>query len=524
MGKRRNVFSPLAVYIYRADFYRVLTMDDVKLVAAAKAGDMQAFMGLIRRYHGALIATAEQITGNAEDAEDIAQEVIIHTYLNLYKLREDEKFRAWFFTICRRECSDYLHRHHIEVQPLEACVELPARTTDEETGYWELISQLPLASREILLARYFYDLSYTEMAAIFDSTASVQLQSSTTPGDNTVTAVYTDSNDTPHQATNHVTFFTPSLQFAGAVPVPGANVPPLDAIAVGAVGGADTVSVTIATTPTDVDLSQLQINWGNSDGIPDPDDPTGDTRLLSNAPTAPNIANVTAVVKASVTTQNCPGQLAVVSVTSVKAAAGDGSGLQEVDENGNTNLVTSVQAGKVATAQANFTPDIAALQSICNQLITWSSGSAGATGDLRGVPCDTAVESILRASCGSSSATAIVWVASLELSVAGVNSSSSAVAEIPLDNGTTNGVSNLNQFPVPGDRCLVPVTLSVEPSGLGGNVALTYSAGLGIYTASDKYGGPDTELELGPVAGRCPPRHPLCRRARCRRSERHAEL
>ncbi len=145
-------------------------MNDVELVVAAKAGDMVAFMGLVRRYHSALIATAQQITGNAEDAEDIAQEVIIHTYRNLHKLREDGKFRAWFFTICRRESIDYLHRHRKEVQPLEDCAEIPARTPDEESGYWELLSRLPLATREILLARYFYDLSYAEMATIFDST------------------------------------------------------------------------------------------------------------------------------------------------------------------------------------------------------------------------------------------------------------------------------------------------------------------------------------------------------------------
>ncbi len=146
-------------------------MNDAELVAAAKTGDKQAFMGLVHRYHGALIATAQQITGNAEDAEDIAQEVVIHAFCNLHMLREEGKFRGWLFAICRRECIDHLRRQRVEVLPLEDCADLPAQSLDDETGYRELLARLPLAVREILLARYFYNLSYEEMAEIFDSTS-----------------------------------------------------------------------------------------------------------------------------------------------------------------------------------------------------------------------------------------------------------------------------------------------------------------------------------------------------------------
>ena len=51
----------------------------------------------------------------------------------------------------------------------------------------------------------------------------------------------------------------------------------------------------------------------------------------------------------------------MVSVTGVQKAASDQSGLQAVDS---ANLVTGVQSGQVATVQANYTPNIAALQSL----------------------------------------------------------------------------------------------------------------------------------------------------------------
>ncbi len=149
----------------------VSTMDDVKLVTAAKAGDMQAFIELVRRYHGALLAAAQQITGSADDAEDVAQEAVIHAYRHLQTLQDEAKFRAWLFAICRRESINYLRRRHGDVLPLEDCPELPAHLPTEETGYAELLSRLPLPYREVLAARYFYDLSYDEMAEIFDSTS-----------------------------------------------------------------------------------------------------------------------------------------------------------------------------------------------------------------------------------------------------------------------------------------------------------------------------------------------------------------
>ncbi len=150
-------------------------MDDAELLAVAKAGDRTAFMRLVKRYHGALFAMARQITGSTEDAEDIALEVIVHVYRNLHKLREDVKFRALCFVICRRECISHLRQGHEEAftgdEGDNLPVETPIETPVDEIDYEELLTRLPLTAREILIARYFYDLSYEEMAQIFGGTA-----------------------------------------------------------------------------------------------------------------------------------------------------------------------------------------------------------------------------------------------------------------------------------------------------------------------------------------------------------------
>ncbi len=144
-------------------------MDDIELVAAAQAGDGEAFMVLVRRYEGALVAAARQMTRSPEDAEDIAQEAVLQAYRSLPSLRERGKFRAWFFAILHRECINYLRTRHGEMLPLEECAELQAEPLSEEEGYLELLNRLPLDQREILIARYLYELSYEQMAEIFGS-------------------------------------------------------------------------------------------------------------------------------------------------------------------------------------------------------------------------------------------------------------------------------------------------------------------------------------------------------------------
>ena len=145
-------------------------MDDAILVLAAQAGDRDAFLALVRRYEAALLASARQMTRSREDAEDVAAEAVLQAFRHLGTLREASKFRGWLFAILRRAAIDHRRRQHTPEIPLEACAELPAPEA-EPAYYAELLTRLPLPCREVLIARYFYDLSYDEMATAFHSNA-----------------------------------------------------------------------------------------------------------------------------------------------------------------------------------------------------------------------------------------------------------------------------------------------------------------------------------------------------------------
>jgi RNA polymerase sigma-70 factor, ECF subfamily len=69
------------------------------LVTAAKAGDYDAFEQLVNRYEHKIYRLGLNITGNAEDAEDVLQETFLKAFENLPRFREDSRFYTWIVRI-----------------------------------------------------------------------------------------------------------------------------------------------------------------------------------------------------------------------------------------------------------------------------------------------------------------------------------------------------------------------------------------------------------------------------------------
>jgi RNA polymerase sigma-70 factor, ECF subfamily len=67
------------------------------LVAAAKAGDRQAFEALVRRYRKRIYALALHIVGRASEADDIAQEVFLKAYRALPQFEGRSQFFTWVY-------------------------------------------------------------------------------------------------------------------------------------------------------------------------------------------------------------------------------------------------------------------------------------------------------------------------------------------------------------------------------------------------------------------------------------------
>jgi len=92
---------------------------DSALVAATKRGDTQAFEELVLRHKQRVLAVAQRITNNREDAEDVAQESFHKAFLHLEDFQEKSRFSTWLTRIAMNEAFMLLRRRRgvLEVLP-----------------------------------------------------------------------------------------------------------------------------------------------------------------------------------------------------------------------------------------------------------------------------------------------------------------------------------------------------------------------------------------------------------------------
>jgi RNA polymerase sigma-70 factor (ECF subfamily) len=72
---------------------------DIRLMLRVRGDEPGAFEQLVEHYQHRLVAVMHHLVGNAEEAEDLAQEVFLRVYRARKKYRPRAKFSTWLFTI-----------------------------------------------------------------------------------------------------------------------------------------------------------------------------------------------------------------------------------------------------------------------------------------------------------------------------------------------------------------------------------------------------------------------------------------
>jgi RNA polymerase sigma-70 factor (ECF subfamily) len=83
------------------------TTRTTELVDRARRGDETAFRRLVERYRDRIYRQALVQTGDADDAEDVTQEVLVRLHLGLAGFRSESKFETWLFTLTRNAAADF---------------------------------------------------------------------------------------------------------------------------------------------------------------------------------------------------------------------------------------------------------------------------------------------------------------------------------------------------------------------------------------------------------------------------------
>jgi len=97
-------------------------MNDNAVIRRIQGGDVDAFAGLVQKYHHNLLAFIHRLVRDPHLTEDIGQEVFLDVYKSLSKFDPDmgTPFSAWLYISARNRCiSELRKRGRTESVPLE---------------------------------------------------------------------------------------------------------------------------------------------------------------------------------------------------------------------------------------------------------------------------------------------------------------------------------------------------------------------------------------------------------------------
>lgn len=142
---------------------------DVELVRKFKAGDMDAFDAIVRRFQDRVFRLASVWLYDEQQASDATQEVFLRGYKGLRGFRFQSAPFTWLYRTARNVCNELNRKRRTEPlldEPLDPDGTPDRLAADEDIAQRvrQLVSVLPERQREVVMLRIFEDLSVFETA------------------------------------------------------------------------------------------------------------------------------------------------------------------------------------------------------------------------------------------------------------------------------------------------------------------------------------------------------------------------
>jgi RNA polymerase sigma-70 factor (ECF subfamily) len=152
----------------------------------ARGGNKDAFGKLIDAYQTPVFNLAYRMLSNADEAEQAAQEAFIRAWTRLDSYNPQHKFSTWLLSITSNYCIDLIRKRRKQLLSIDGPLPPhPALTSEQSKGpeaqavqgeeqevVQALLQSLPEEYREAVVLRYWYDMSYDEIAEVMKTTVS----------------------------------------------------------------------------------------------------------------------------------------------------------------------------------------------------------------------------------------------------------------------------------------------------------------------------------------------------------------
>jgi len=149
----------------------------------ALQGNMDAFSQLVEAYQRPVFNLCYRMLGDAQEAEDAAQETFWRAYQGMKKYDPSRSFATWLLSIAAHYCIDQQRKRKLPMVDIDILPEEdapdpspnPERVISkqmENKALHKLLDKLQPQDRAAIILRYWYEMSEEEIASTLQLSAS----------------------------------------------------------------------------------------------------------------------------------------------------------------------------------------------------------------------------------------------------------------------------------------------------------------------------------------------------------------
>jgi RNA polymerase sigma-70 factor (ECF subfamily) len=146
------------------------------LIEKSCKGDEDAFRLLVEQYQRLLFGTAYLILKDGASAEEAVQETLVKMWKHLPSLRNSRSIKEWLIKIVVNESKQQLRKKKFITVPLDKADEITKSDDTDELiirnedhhSLLEALAQLSPEQKEVIILRYFTELTIPEIAKVTD--------------------------------------------------------------------------------------------------------------------------------------------------------------------------------------------------------------------------------------------------------------------------------------------------------------------------------------------------------------------
>ena len=157
-----------------------------ELVRRAREGDQSAFEQLVTDNEKRIYDLCRRLTGDPEDAADLAQEAFLNAWRGLGRFQGESAFSTWLYRLASNACIDFLRKEkrrgrlasltlslddeeegrQAELPDLRYAPEEELARSEDRRALAQALESISPEHRQVLVMREIHGLSYAQIAQV----------------------------------------------------------------------------------------------------------------------------------------------------------------------------------------------------------------------------------------------------------------------------------------------------------------------------------------------------------------------